>query len=115
MTVRIWHNPRCSKSRQTLELLQANGINPEVRLYLKDAPSADELREALAALDKPASAIIRNGEEAYRTAGLGPDSSNAELIASMVETPKLIERPIVFNGDKAEIGRPPEAVLKLFI
>ena len=113
MTVTIWHNPRCSKSRATLALLEAQGIAPNVRLYLEDSPSGAELRDALRALGLAARDILRKGEVEYKAAGLGPGSSDAEAIDAMVAHPKLIERPIVFASGKARIGRPPEAVLDI--
>ena len=114
MNVTIWHNPRCSKSRATLKLLQEQGIEPKVRLYLEDPPSADEIGEALSVLGKAAHEIVRRGEAEFREAGLTKGSDAAALIEAMARTPKLIERPIVFAGGKAAIGRPPEAVLELF-
>ncbi len=113
--VTIWHNPRCSKSRQTLALLQERGVEPEVRLYLQDPPSEDELRQALALLGMSSAAdLVRRGEAEYRAAELSSDSDEDVLIAAMAEHPKLIERPVVFNGKRAVLGRPPEAVLALF-
>ncbi|WP_306111420.1 MULTISPECIES: arsenate reductase (glutaredoxin) [Roseovarius] len=111
--IEIWHNPRCSKSRQTLTLLEERGIAPKVRRYLEDAPDEVELRAALSALGMTASALIRNKETKYRELGLGKDSDDAALLAAMAAHPILIERPIVFAGDKAAIGRPPEAVLDI--
>ncbi len=113
MTVTIWHNPRCSKSRTTLKLLQEQGVKPTVRLYLEDAPSAEEIRRALAMLGLSAGEIVRRGEAEFREAGLTRDAEEAVLIEAMARMPKLIERPIVFAGGKAAIGRPPEAVLAL--
>ncbi|MCB2128442.1 MAG: arsenate reductase (glutaredoxin) [Rhodobacteraceae bacterium] len=110
----IWHNPRCSKSRATLALLEARGIAPRVRLYLQDAPDAAELGAALAALGLPASALVRSGEALFRDLGLGKDTDDAALIAAMAAHPALIERPLVLHGDRAAIGRPPEAVLDIF-
>lgn len=112
MSVTIWHNPRCSKSRQTLELLRENGVEPEVRLYLDDAPSRAELEAALTALGLPPSGLIRTGEAEYRELGLkGKDEET--LLTAMAGHPRLIERPVVFKGDKAALGRPPENVLAL--
>lgn len=108
----IWHNPRCSKSRQTLKLLEARGIAPGVRLYLQDPPSAAELHAALAALGRPAADLIRWGEPAARA--LGRAAPEADLVAAMAATPALIERPLVIHGSRAALGRPPEAVLALF-
>lgn len=113
MSVTIWHNPRCSKSRETLALLEARGVAPTVRRYLDDAPSAAEIRAALRALGLPAAALVRKGEAAYKAAGLGPESGEAELVAAMAAQPVLIERPVVFAGNRAAIGRPPEAVLAI--
>jgi arsenate reductase len=110
----IWHNPRCSKSRETLALLEAQGIAPAIRLYLQDPPSEAELRDALTRLGLPARDLIRRKEAAFRDAGLSPDSSDATLIAAMAANPVLIERPVVFHDDRAALGRPPEAVLALF-
>ena len=113
MSLVIWHNPRCSKSRATLKLLEDNGIAVEVRLYLEDPPSQAELRDALSALELPASALVRKGEAEWKASGLGSDSSEAELVTAMARFPKLIERPVVFSGSKARIGRPPESVLEI--
>ncbi|QFT94011.1 Arsenate reductase [Roseovarius sp. THAF9] len=111
--IEIWHNPRCSKSRQTLTLLEERGIAPKVRRYLEEAPDEAELRAVLTALGMTASALIRNKESTYRELGLGKESDEATLLAAMAAHPILIERPIVFAGDKAAIGRPPEAVLDI--
>lgn len=113
MSVVIWHNPRCSKSRATLKLLQENGIVPEVRLYLENPPSKTEIENALAALGVPAAGLMRKGEPEFKEAGLGPQSSDVELIDAMARFPKLIERPLVLNGSAARIGRPPESVLDI--
>ncbi len=109
----IWHNPRCSKSRETMKLLEAQGIAPEVRFYLEDAPSEAELREALSLLGIGAGDLVRRGEAAFREEGLSKASSDEEILAAMLRVPKLIERPIVFANGKAAIGRPPEAVLDI--
>lgn len=111
--ITIWHNPRCSKSRQTLDLLIQQGIDPVERRYLDDAPSEDELRAAQAALGLPAVAMMRTSEAAFKEMGLSKTDTEATLIAAMASQPKLIERPIVFAGDRAAIGRPPEAVLAI--
>lgn len=114
MTIRIFHNPRCSKSRATLALLKEQGLEPEIRLYLEDPPDADELKSILEKLGLTARELMRKGEAAYREQGLSDATlSEAELIAAMVATPKLIERPIVLAGDRAAIGRPPESVLEI--
>jgi len=110
----IYHNPRCSKSRQTLELLQANGQEPEIILYLETPPSASTLKSLLNKLGIDARALLRKGEDAFKENQLKDDSlSEAELIDFMVRFPKLIERPIVVKGDKAVLGRPPENALEL--
>jgi len=112
MTVTIWHNPRCSKSRQTLALLREHGIEPEVVEYLKEPPDTDALRGALAKLRLGPRDLMRKGEAVYKERGLAdPALSDDALIAAMIAAPILIERPVVINGDKAAIGRPPEAVL----
>ena len=109
----IWHNPRCSKSRQTLALLEENGVAPTVRKYLEDAPSEAELREAAGQLGLTAIQMMRTKEAEFKAQELSKDSDEDTLFAAMAQTPKLIERPIVFKGGKAAIGRPPEAVLEI--
>ena len=109
----IYHNPRCSKSRNTLALLQENGVEPEVVLYLDTNPGAQEIQGLLAKLGIRASELVRRGEDAYKEAGLGAGSSEEEILAAMASHPKLIERPIVVRGDRAVLGRPPENVLDL--
>ena len=109
----IYHNPRCSKSRNTLALLQENGVEPEVVLYLETAPDATEIGSLLVRLGIPASGLVRKGEAEYKEAGLSADSSEEALVAAMAKYPKLIERPVVVRGDRAVLGRPPENVLDL--
>ena len=109
----IYHNPRCSKSRNTLALLEGRGINPNVVLYLETSPDETEIRSLLEKLDMRAEQIVRRGEEAYKAAGLGKESGEEQLVAAMAAHPKLIERPIVVCGDRAVLGRPPENVLGL--
>lgn len=110
----IYHNPRCSKSRQTLQLLEEKGIEPQVVLYLQDSPKAQELSELLAKLAISPRQLLRKGEADYKERGLADTSlSDDELIQAMVEAPKLIERPIVVKGERAVLGRPPENVLTL--
>jgi arsenate reductase len=110
----IYHNPRCSKSRQTLALLEERGVTPEVILYLETPPSAVQLRELLGKLGIPARQLLRKGEEAYREMGLAdPDLGDDALVDAMVRAPRLIERPVVVRGDRAVLGRPPENVLEL--
>lgn len=110
----IWHNPRCSKSRQTLALLEGRGITPTIRLYQQDAPSEAEIRAVLQALDRPASALVRTGEALFRESGLSKDMDEDHLIAAMAAHPALIERPVVLHKGRAALGRPPESVLTLF-
>ena len=114
MTIRILHNPRCSKSRTTLALLQEQGLEPEITLYLDTPPSAGELGTILQQLGMTARQLMRKGEAEYREQGLADESlSEEQLIAAMVATPRLIERPIVLHNGKAAIGRPPESVLEI--
>ena len=114
MTVTIYHNPRCSKSRQTLQLLEAKGIAPKIVEYLKTPPSQAELKSILKKLGIKPRALMRQGEPLYAELGLKDRAlSDDALIELMVEHPILIERPIVVNGAKAAIGRPPEMVLEI--
>ncbi|GGE41915.1 arsenate reductase [Halopseudomonas oceani] len=115
MTTTIYHNPRCSKSRQTLELLEQQGINPEIVRYLETPPDAATLVDLLERLGLSARELMRKGEDPYKELNLAnPDLSEAQLVQAMVDYPKLIERPIVIHDGKAVIGRPPERVLELF-
>jgi arsenate reductase len=114
MDVILYHNPRCSKSRQTLQLLQTQGIEPTIRLYLEDCPSVKELKEVINKLGITPRALLRKGEETYKENKLSnKDLSDIALINAMVEFPKLIERPIVIKGDQARLGRPPEKILEI--
>jgi len=114
MTIRIFHNPRCSKSRATLALLQERGLEPEITLYLESPPNADELQSILQMLGLSARELMRKGEAEFREQGLADESlTESELIAAMVASPRLIERPIVLANGQAAIGRPPEAVLDI--
>ena len=115
MSVTIYHNPRCSKSRDTLALLQERGITPQVVAYLEQAPTPDEIRRLLGLLGlADARALMRKGEAEYTELGLdAPALGQDALIAAMAAHPRLIERPIVVHGDKAVIGRPPEKVLAI--
>ena len=114
MTVTIYHNPRCSKSRATLQLLEARGIKPKVVEYLKAPPTAAELKAILKTLGLRPRDLMRKSEPRYAELGLkGRDLHDDTLIALMVENPILIERPIVISDGKAAIGRPPEKVLKI--
>ena len=110
----IYHNPRCSKSRKTLALLTDRGIEPTIILYLEDTPDQNELKGLLKKLGISARQLLRKGEEAYKQHGLAnQDLSDEQIIQAMVESPKLIERPIVVSGDRAVLGRPPENVLEM--
>lgn len=110
----IYHNPRCSKSRETLELIKQHSDNVEVIEYLKTPPSAAELRDLLAKLGICARELLRSKEDEYQHLGLSDNTlSDQQLIEAMIKHPKLIERPIVVNGDKAAIGRPAENVLTI--
>ena len=112
MSVTIYHNPRCSKSRATLDLLRGRGIEPHVIEYLKTPPSADELRRILGMLRLSPRQLLRGAEA--KAAGLADASLEDErLIEAMVVNPEVIERPIVVAGDQARIGRPPESVLEI--
>jgi arsenate reductase (glutaredoxin) len=111
--MKIYHNPRCTKSRQTLELLKEKGQNPEVIEYLKTPPTQAELKQLLDALNLPAEEIVRKGEVLYKEKYQGKNYSNEAWIKIMAENPILIERPIVVNGKKAALGRPPENVLNI--
>jgi len=113
MSVTIYHNPRCSKSRQTLALIQEKDIEPEIIEYLKTPPSATELEDILTMLGLEPLELMRKGEAEFKAHVKGKDLSRGELIACMVEHPILIERPIVLNGGKAALGRPPESVLEV--
>jgi arsenate reductase len=114
MSLEIWHNPRCSKSRQTLELLREQGYEPAIIEYLKTPPTAARLKAVLAMLGMSPRELMRRKEADYKALGLGDDAlSNDTLIAAMIEFPKLIERPVVVNGDQAAVGRPPEQVLAI--
>ena len=109
----IYHNPRCSKSRKTLALLEESGVSPDIVLYLETGPDARELAGLLRKLGMTAGQLVRRGEEAYKTCALEQDSTDEELLAAMAKYPKLIERPTVVKGEKAVLGRPPENVLEL--
>ena len=113
--VKIYHNPRCSKSRDTLSLLKANGIDPEVVLYLETPPDADTLRQLLKMLGMvSARELMRQKEDLYKSLELAdPQLSEDALIQAIVDNPKLMERPIVVSHGQARIGRPPEQVLEI--
>jgi arsenate reductase (glutaredoxin) len=109
----IYHNPRCTKSRNTLALLQERGIEPRVVEYLKEPPTKSELRALLAKLGLKPEQLVRKGEEIYKTKYAGKTLTDAQWIDALVGDPILIERPIVVSGQRAVIGRPPENVLPL--
>ena len=112
--ISIYHNPRCSKSRQTLALLEQQGITPEVIDYLKTPPTPEMLRSILNQLGINARQLLRKNEVIYKELNLADEAlSDQQLIQAMCEHPKLIERPIVINNGIAKIGRPPEAVLEI--
>lgn len=114
MSLKILHNPRCSKSRATLQLLQERGLEPKIVPYLEQPPSAEELRSILGKLGLRPRELMRTGQPEYQAQGLDdPGLDDRALIKAMVATPILIERPIVLHGGKAAIGRPPEAVLDI--
>jgi arsenate reductase len=113
-SVTIWHNPRCSKSRGTLELLQERGIQPAIVDYQKNPPSAAEIERALKLLGKQPRELMRKGEAVYAELGLDdPGLTRRQLVDAMAAHPILIERPVVFANGKAAIGRPPEAALAI--
>lgn len=110
----LYHNPRCSKSRGALELLEARGLAPNVVRYLETPPDAATLKALLGKLGIGARQLLRSGEDEYKSLGLdNPALTDEQLITAMAEHPKLIERPILVAGDKAVIGRPPEKVLEI--
>ncbi len=114
LKVQILHNPRCSKSRATLELLNRHGVDPDIILYLDTPPDHDLLVSILKKLDMQPRDLMRKGQPEYKQLGLdNAQLSDAELIAAMCETPILVERPIVLANGKAAIGRPPESVLQI--
>lgn len=110
----LYHNPRCSKSRSALQLLEERGLNPAIVRYLETPLSAAQLQELLAKLGIPARQLLRSGEDEYKSLGLSdPNLTDAQLIQAMAAQPKLIERPILVVGEKAVIGRPPENILEI--
>ncbi|MCR9214084.1 MAG: arsenate reductase (glutaredoxin) [Proteobacteria bacterium] len=114
MSVEIFHNPRCSKSRQTLAILEEKGVEPQIVEYLATPPSEARISEILKMLGMAPRELMRKGEAEYKDNNLSnPDLTEDQLIQAMVDFPKLIERPIVISGGKARIGRPPESVLEI--
>lgn len=112
--LKIYHNPRCSKSRQTLQLIKDQGIEVQVIEYLKEKPSKEDIENLLTKLKLKPEQIVRKGESIFKENYKGKNFSETEWINILVDNPKLIERPIVFNKTKAIIGRPPENVRELF-
>ena len=114
MTITLWHNPRCSKSRQTLELLRKKGIEPTIREYLKQPPTKAEVEKLIDLVGGAAKDLIRDGEAAFKTLGKKKaELSGADIAKAIAQHPILLQRPIVVSGSRAAIGRPPEAVLPL--
>ncbi|PIB25898.1 arsenate reductase (glutaredoxin) [Amylibacter kogurei] len=113
MSATIWHNPRCSKSRQTLALIDAQRVPVKIFPYTKQIPTADQIADVLRLLDIPAIELMRTGERLFKELGLSKTDADDVLIKAMVENPILIERPIVIANGKAAIGRPPENVLDI--
>jgi arsenate reductase (glutaredoxin) len=112
MTVTIWHNPRCSKSRQTLDLLKSKGLEPKVREYLKEPPSKAEVEKLLDQVGGDPKELIRDGEAEFKALKLKKaDLSRTDIVKAIVAHPMLLQRPVVVKGTRAAIGRPPEAVL----
>ena len=114
MTITIWHNPRCGKSRQTLELLKARGIEPAVREYLRHPPSKAEVETLMAQVGGDPAALIRDGEPEFKALKMKKaDLTRADIAKVIAAHPILLQRPVVVSGRKAAIGRPPEAVLAI--
>jgi arsenate reductase len=114
MTVTIWHNPRCSKSRQTLDLLKSKGVEPKIREYLKEPPSKAEVEKLLDQVGGDPKELIRDGEAEFKALKLRKaDLSATDIVKAVVAHPVLLQRPIVVKGARAAIGRPPEAVLAI--
>ena len=111
MKAEIWHNPRCSKSRQTLALLEEQGAEVKVVLYLENPPSKSRIEKVLKLLGGEAIQLVRTKEAEWKATGLDKSASKKAIVEALVETPKLIERPVVITDKGAVIGRPPENVL----
>lgn len=112
--MKIYHNPRCRKSRETLQIIQEKGVEVEIIEYLNDVPTKAELKALLKKLGIPAEALLRKGEAIFKEQFKGKTLSEDAWIEAMIQNPKLIERPIVVKGDQAVLGRPPQNVLALF-
>lgn len=114
MTVTIWHNPRCSKSRQTLELIRSKGVEPTIREYLKQPPSKAEIEKLIEMVGGDVKELIRDGEPEFKSIGKKKaELTKADVTKAIAAHPVLLQRPIVASGKRAAIGRPPEAVLPL--
>jgi arsenate reductase len=114
MTVTIWHNPRCSKSRQTLELIRSKGVEPAIREYLKQPPSKAEIEKLIEMVGGEVKELIRDGEPEFKSVGKKKaELTKADVTKAIAAHPVLLQRPIVVSGKRAAIGRPPEAVLPL--
>lgn len=111
--MKIYHNPRCSKSRQALSLIQEKGINVDIIEYLKEIPSSQELKNVIEKLGIKPEELLRKGESIYKSDFKGKTLTDDQWIEAMIMYPKLIERPIIINGEKAVIGRPAEKVLEI--
>lgn len=111
--MKIYHNPRCAKSRQTLNIIKEAGQEPEIIEYLKTPITEEELTDIFQKLNLPIEYLIRKGEEVYKTEYKGKSLSDEEWIRALVEHPRMLERPIVINEEKAILGRPPENVNQL--
>ncbi len=108
--ITVYHNNRCSKSRCALSILEEKGIEPEIRYYLKDAPTVMELQELLKKLNIPAEELVRKNEKIYKEKYKGNAYSEEEWVQILSENPRLIERPVIIRGNRAIVGRPPELV-----
>lgn len=111
--VTIYHNPKCSKSRQTLALLEERDMELRIVPYLESPPSKSELADIVKMLGVAAADIVRTGEDEYKESGLTADSSENDVLEAIVSAPKLMQRPIVICGDQARVGRPPESALEI--
>lgn len=113
-TYTIWHNPRCSKSREALSILESKGEEVEIIRYLDEMITYEMIKETLKKLGISARELMRTKEEEYKTLGLKDEMNEHKLIEAMVENPRLIERPVIIKGERAVLGRPPQKVLALF-
>ena len=111
--VTIYHNPKCSKSRQTLALLEERDLELRIVPYLESPPSKSELADIVKMLGVTAADIVRTGEDEYQESGLAADSSESDVLDAIIIAPKLMQRPIVICGEQARVGRPPESALEI--